>query len=333
MRRKKAEDGRTIALTGTAGFVGSSLLRELERDPRYKNIVAIDHRKPPFEVSKTKFYRLNLTETLADSKLLEIFKKENVDTVVHAAFPVSPPHDMAWAHELVSVGTMYVLDACASMKVKKVIMASTTEVYGAHPTNPNFLSESHPLRGGFKSRFLRDRIEAENQFLKFASKHPETTVTILRPCTILGPNVRNYKTSWLQRPVIFTVMGYDPLFQVVHEEDVIRAFKMAIDQDYPGVFNIIGDGVLPLSKALKLAGKISVPVPSPVLYPVVQMLWYANLFNAPASRIDFLKYLSVADGDKASKVMGFIPQYSTKETLLSFIGAQRLREAHLLAEA
>lgn len=330
MPRKKSNNAPAIALTGTAGFVGSSLLRELEKDPKYSRIIAIDYRKPPFETVKTKFYRMDLTETLADSKLLEIFEKENVQTVVHAAFPVSPPHDLSWAHELVSVGTMYVMDACAARKIKKLIIASTTEVYGAHATNPNFLSEDHPMRGGFKSRFLRDKIEVEIQAQKFAKKHPETVVTILRPCTTLGPNVRNYKTNFLQSPVIITVMGYDPLFQFVHEEDVIRAFKMAIDRDFPGVFNVVGDGVLPLSKVLKLAGKVTIPVPAPVLYPVVQLLWYGNVVPAPASRLDFLKYLSVADGGKAKKVMNFVPRHSTKETLLSFIGAQRLREVNLL---
>lgn len=334
MARKKTTDSSkkpgTIAITGTAGFIGSALLQELENDPDYKNIIAIDKRKPPFETKKTKFYRFDLTETLADSKLLEIFEKENVDTVVHAAFPVSPPQDLSSAHELVSVGTMYVIDACAAKKVRKLIMASTTEVYGAHATNPNFLSENHPQRGGFKSRFLRDRIEAENQMLKFSKKHPETVVTILRPCTILGPNIRNYKTNFLQNLLVFTVMGYDPLFQCIHEDDVIRAYKMAIEEDFPGVYNIVGDGVLPLSKVLHLAGRLSLPVPAPVMYPVVQLLWYLNIIPAPSSRLDFLKYLSVADGDKAKKTMGFVPRYSTKEALLAFIGAQRLRSAHLL---
>jgi UDP-glucose 4-epimerase len=329
-RKTRKSTAPAIALTGTSGFVGSSLLRELEKDPAYRHVVAIDHRKPPFETSKTKFYRLDLTETLADSRLLEILEKEDVETVVHAAIPVSPPHDLSWAHELVSVGTMYVLDACAARQVKKLVFASTAEVYGAHATNPNFLAEEHPMRGGFKSRFLKDKIEAELQAQKFARKHPETVVTILRPCTILGPHVRNYKTNFLQAPVIFTVMGFDPLLQFVHEEDVIRAFKLCLDKDFPGVFNIVGDGVLPLSKVLKLAGKIAVPVPAPILYPLVQLLWYGNVVPAPASRLDFLKYLSVADGAKARQVMKFAPRYSTKETLLSFIGAQRLREVNLL---
>ena len=328
--KKKNSTTSSIAITGTAGFIGSSLLKALEDDPRTKSIIAIDNRKPPFETKKARFYKLDLTETLADSKLLEIFEKENVETVVHTAFPVSPPHDLSWAHELVSVGTMYVIDACASKKVRKLVMASTTEVYGALASNPNFLTESHPLRGGFKSRFLRDKIEAENQIQRFAKKNPETIVTILRPCTILGPNIKNYKTTFLQRPVFFTVMGYDPLFQCVHEEDVIRAFKTVLEKDCPGVFNIVGEGVLPLSKILKLGGKIPVPVPNPVMYPFVQLMWYLNIFPAPASRLDFIKYLSVADGEKARRVMGFLPKYSTKDALLSFIGAQRLREAHLL---
>lgn len=328
--RSPRKKNRVVALTGTAGFLGSSLLRELEKDPSYKHIIALDNQKPPFEIRKAKFYRVDLTETLADAKLLEIFREEGVDTVVHMALPVSPPHDLAWAHELQSVGTMYLLDACAAARVRKLIMASSTEVYGASATNPNFLSEDHPLRGGFKSRFLSDKIEAEGQVLHYARKHPEAVVTILRPCTILGPNIRNYKTNWLQRPAILTVMGYDPLFQVVHEEDAVQAFRLALEKEVAGIFNIVGEGVIPLSNVLKLAGKLAIPVPGPILYPLTQLMWYLNLFPAPSSRLDFLKYLSVADGERARKILGFRPRFNTVQALQSFIGAQRLREAHLL---
>ncbi len=331
MSPKKSRQ-KTIVLTGTAGFLGSSLLKSLEEDPHYNRIIAIDNRRPPFELKKAKFYRFDLTETLADSKLVELLKKEAVETFVHLAFPVSPPHNLEWAHELVSVGSMYILNACAALKVKKVIMASTAEVYGAHPTNPNFLPENHERRGGYKSRFLRDRIEAENQFLKFAKKHPESTVTILRPCTILGPTVKNYKTTFLQRTVLFRVMGYDPLFQFVHEEDVISAFKTAIEKEIPGVFNVVGDGVLPLSRVLKLAGKFAFSVPSPLLYPVVQLLWYGGIFQAPSSRLDFLKYNSVADGSKARSA-GWSPRYTSFEALQSFLGAQRLKQVRLMEAA
>ncbi|MBI1909067.1 MAG: SDR family oxidoreductase [Deltaproteobacteria bacterium] len=329
-KKNKKGPQKSIALTGTAGFLGSSILRELEKENRFTTIIAIDTKKPPFDTRRTKFYRLDLTETLADSKLLEILQAEGVETVVHAAFPITPTPNLGYAHELQSVGTMYVLDACAAAKVKKFVLASTTDVYGPHPTNPNFLSENHPLRGGYKSQFIADKVDAETQVLRFSKKHPESIITILRPCTIVGPTIRNFKTTFLQRPVVFTVMGYDPLFQFVHEEDALRAFVTVIEKDCPGVFNIVGDGVLPLSKVLSLSGKIGVPVPSAFLYPMAQAMWYLDIFPAPPSHIDFLKYLCVADGEKARRVMGFVAKYSAKEALLDFIGAERLRHIHLM---
>lgn len=327
--KRKSTHG-AVALTGTSGFLGSSLLRRLESDPRYPHVVAIDNRKPPFALEKTRFYRIDLTEVLADTKLVEIFRHEQVQTVIHAALPVTPVHNMSYTHELQSVGTMYLLNACAACGVHKTVLTSTTDIYGAHPTNPNFLSESAPLRGGYKSRFIADKVDAEMQFLGFAKKHPNAVVTILRPCTILGPNVHNFKTTFIQRPVVFTVMGYDPLFQFVHEDDVLGALELTIDKDFPGIFNIVGEGVVPLSKVLKLAGKVSCALPSPFLYPVSQILWYTNFSPAPASHLDFLKYLCVADGEKVRQVMKFKPRYTTKEALLSFIGAMRLRDVHLM---
>lgn len=324
--------GPVVALTGVTGFLGGSLLHRLEADRKFSRIVALDRRKPKIETKKTNFYRINLTETLVDSKLAEIFAKEKVDIVIHAAFPITPMHDSSLAHEIQSVGTMYLLNACAAQNVSKFILASTTDVYGAHPSNPNYLSEKHPARGGAKSRFIRDKIAAEQQVLRYAKNQPEATVTIMRPCTILGPKIRNFKTTFLQRPSVFTVMGFDPLMQFVHEEDVLQAFHQALVEDKPGIYNIVGTGVLPLSKVLQLTGKIGIPVPAPLLYPMAQLMWYTDIFPAPASHLDFLKYLCVAAGTKAETELNFKPRYSSKEALLSFIGAERLRKVHLLEE-
>lgn len=322
-----------IAVTGVNGFLGSHVLQILEGDERCGRIIAIDRRQPPFATKKTKFYRVNLTETLADAKLAEIFKKEGVQEVVHSALPMTPTHDESGSHELQSIGTMYLLNACAAQRIHKLILMSTTDVYGAHASNPNYLSEDHPLRGGQKSGFIRDKIDAENQVMRYARRNKSCVVTILRPCTILGPKVRNFKITFLQRPAVFTVMGYDPLMQFVHEDDVMRAIKTVLDEDHPGVYNIVGRGVLPLSKVLRLTGKVAVPVPSPVLYPIAQLMWYTDIFPAPASHLDFLKYLCVADGKRAEEELSFVPDRSSREALLAFIGAERLRRAHLLDES
>ncbi len=316
---------RPIAVLGTSGFIGKNILEELEKDPRVRHLIAIDRRKPSFETKKTKFYKLDLTETLADVRLSEIFKKEEIHTVIHTAFPMTPPRNQTLAHEIISVGSMYVCHACADAKVKKLVLASTTDVYGAFPDNPNYLTEEHPMRAGGKTRFLADKIDAEKSAQKLAKKHPDMTVTVLRPCHILGPTIQSYKTRYLARPVIMSILGYDPLVQFVHESDVLHAFKLAIEKDYPGVFNIVGDGVLPLTRVSRILGKIQIPMPEFVMKQLVQILWYGSMSPAPASFLNFLKYMCVAEGEKAKTVMNFKPRYSTRETLLSFVGAERLR--------
>ncbi len=321
--------GRVICIIGTTGYKGQNILTELEKNPQVKQIIAIDRKKPNSQSKKTKFYRLSLTETLADVSLAEIFKKEKVHTVVHTAIPTSPPRSTALAHEVISVGTMYICNACVDADVKKLILSSTTDVYGAMADNPNYLTEEYPTRGGIKNRYLADKIDAERSALKMARKHPDMIVTILRPCHILGPNVRSYKTRFLARPFLLSIMGYDPLIQFAHEEDVMQAYLNAIEGDYPGIFNIVGNGVLPLSRIIRIMGKLELSLPEFLARNLVQLTWYLDISPAPASYLNFLKYLCVADGSKAKRVMGFKPKYSTREALLSFIGAERLRDVHL----
>ena len=320
---------RVIAMTGIRSFIGSNLLQRFQQEGRHQ-LVALDLEKPDFLKPTTRFYKLDLTSTTADVTLSEILEREKCDTFIHLAFLSSPTHKSSYAHELESVGTMYVFHACAKNKVKKLIVSSTTMVYGALPINPNFLVEESPLRGNRNFRPIRDRIEVEEQAQNFQKKHPEMVITVLRPCTILGPTIRNFITTYLGLPVISTLLGYDPLMQLVHEEDALDAYRLAVERDCRGVFNIVGRGVLPLSTIIKLSGKIKAPLLHTLAYPMVDGLWLAQVGIAPSGYLDYLRYLWVADGIKARKELGFFPKYSTKETLETFLGIQRLRAIHLM---
>src|SRR4030095_5589434 len=321
---------RVIALFGGSSVKGLNILQRLENDPRFKHIIVLDRKKPPIETHKTKFYKLDLRQTLADVRIAEIFKKEKVHTVIHAGIPITPPRNQALSHEIISVGSMYICNACVRAGGKKLLLSSTTDVYGAFPDNPNFLTEESHARGGIRNRFLGDKIDAERAALRMAKKHPEMTVTIIRPCHILGPTIQSYKTEYLSRPIILTILGYDPLVQFVHENDVIDSYIHLIEKDAPGIFNIVGQGVLPLSRVIRILGKIHLPLPELVAKNLVQLIWYADMSPASASYLNFLKYLCVADGEKAKIELLFVPKYSTRETLLSFVGAERLRGFDLL---
>ena len=225
---------------------------------------------------------------------------------------------------------MHVLNACRERPVRKFVLWSQTLLYGASPVNPNFLSELHPLRGNSESRYLRDKIEAEGAVKRFAQQMPGTIVTTLRVAPILGPTVHNYLTQFLGRRLVPRLMGYDPLMQFVHEVDALAAFKLAVMRDCPGVYNIVGDGVLPLSTVVHLAGRVGVPVPDPVAYPLASLLWAAQLLEAPPMFLDYLRWICIADGDKAQQKLRFRPAFTTREAVLDYAGAQRLRDARLL---
>jgi UDP-glucose 4-epimerase len=333
IRPSRASAGRVVALTGAASFLGRNLVGVLEEDADTSRIVAIDVKAPDTSGPKTRMYPVDLTAPASEERVAEILAAERVDTFLHLAFLSSPTHASAWAHELESVGTMHVLNAARRVNLRKLILWSQTILYGAHPTNPNFLSERHPLRADAQEPFFADKIEAEREAAAYAAKARGTVVTILRTAPIVGPTVRNYITRYLAERIIITLLGFDPLWQFVHEVDALAAFKLAIDRDFPGVFNIVGEGVLPVSTAIKLAGRVSLPFFHPIAGTMIGAAWAAQAAYAPPGFLRYLRYLCIADGEKAAREMGFRPAYTTREALLDYISAQRLRDVKLLQES
>ena len=323
---------RVVALTGAASFLGANLVGLLEEDERVQRIVAVDIKAPATAGKKTRVYEVDFTQPATEARLAEILAAERADTLVHLAFLASPTHAAAWAHELESVGTMHVLVAARHAQVRKFVMWSQTVLYGAHPSNPNFLSERHPLRASKHEPFFADKMEAEAEAMRFAQRAQGSVVTILRTAPIVGPTVHNYVTRYLARRVVPTMMGFDPLLQFLHEVDAIAAFKLAIDRDVPGTFNVVGEGVLPLTTVIKLAGRVALPVPHPLAESLCALGWLAQIAEAPPSFLKYLRFLCVADGQKAWEKMGFRPAYTTREALLDFTSAQRLRDVKLLQE-
>jgi UDP-glucose 4-epimerase len=330
--RRPPPKGRVITVTGASSFLGTNLVGLLEEDESVARIVAIDIRPPKAGHKKTRYYEVDFTQPTAEARLSEIFAAERTETLVHLAFLASPSHATALVHELESVGTRHVLVAARHAAVRKVVMWSQTLLYGAHPSNPNFLTERHPLRAPATEPFFADKLDAEAEVTRFAERAPGAVVTVLRTAPILGPTVHNFVTRYLSRRVVPTMMGFDPLVQFVHEVDAIAAFKLTIDRDHGGIFNIVGDGVLPLSTVIKLAGRLDVPIPHPLARTFGGALWLAQLAPAPPSFHPFLRFLCVADGAKAKESMGFRPAYTTREAVLDFTSAQRLRDVKLLQE-
>jgi UDP-glucose 4-epimerase len=315
--------GRVVAVTGACTYLGGELLRRLEEDPRYDKVLALDIRPPALAPGgKVEFIKIDLTQPTVDADLATILSRNKVDTFVHGAFLSHPTHAAEWAHELEDVGTMHVLNACAGVAPRRFVMISTTLVYGAHPKNPNFLTEESELRGHRDSRFVNDKVRAEKQVQRFAREHPEVEVCILRFAPILGPTISNMYTRFFSRPIAPVMMGHDPLMQFVHEQDAAFALARAVEARATGAFNIIGKGVLPYTTVLALLGRVPVPMPQIIARQLTKILWTTQLVGSPPSFLDFLLNLCVADGAKARRdtSLSFSPRLSIKRTILDFLG-------------
>lgn len=310
--------GRVIAITGAHGFLGSRLIQAMDRDDGFAKILALDVREPEVKSKKTVFQRIDLTLPTAGSIAAQAMSRERVDTVLHLAFLSDFTPRAEWAHELESVGTMHVLNACVEARVSRYIHWGLTACYGARPENPNFILEDRVLPEFGDWNFLADKVEAEHQVAEFKRRNPDVCTVVLRTAPMVGPGIRNFITRYLGRGFVPVLMGYDPMIQLLHEDDAVDAFLHVLNMSAEGVYNIVGRGTLPLRRILSLMEKKTVSLPRSGAVQGARLLWMLQLSNVPHGFWEFLRYPCVADGSKAERELGWSAKYHIAEIAESY---------------
>jgi UDP-glucose 4-epimerase len=209
--------------------------------------------------------------------------------------------------------------------IRKVVMKSSTAVYGASPQDPAVFTEAMGLRSQPASGYARDSVEVEQSARDFARRRPDATVTILRFANFMGSEIETPLTRYFSLPVIPVALGFDPRIQFVHEDDAVEVLYRAVREDHPGIFNVAADGVLMLSQAVRICGKPSIPVPLPFAVPVATVLRRFGWVDFPTDQLQFLVYGRVADNAVLKEKFGFIPMFTTREALEEFVEGQRFR--------
>ena len=319
--------GEVIAVTGASNYLGIGLMKLLIDDSRVARLVAIDIHEPDLEHSRLVYHKVDLTSPSSLQVMSNIFTKERITSLVHVIFTYTLSRNRALAHELEAIGTMHVLDACSEMKVHRIVARSTTAVYGAKPGNPNFMIEEHPMDEQKEDSFIHDKIELERQMRQYARHHPECKVAVLRDCTSLGATSINYLSSILLSRRSPRVLGFDPLMQFIHEDDLFRAYHQTLFNEAEGIYNIVGKGVVRYSEAIKLAGGREFRIPEFILRTGTTLLWGMKMYDIPSSFVDHIKYPWVADGTRATRELGYIPAFTCFEALKEARETRRGREA------
>jgi nucleoside-diphosphate-sugar epimerase len=121
-------------------------------------------------------------------------------------------------------------------------------------------------------------------------------------------------------------MGFDPMMQVIHEDDVVAALIQAVKEDVPGAFNVAATDALPLSRIRGLMGKVPISVFHPFANWGLALLGTARLDADRYLPIepDYLRFPWVGDLARMHAELGFAPGYTAIETLREFAAHLRL---------
>ncbi len=280
--------GKTVLVTGAAGFIGANLVSELLGTVSSVSIVGIDNMNDYYDVS-IKEYRLSeikalvnanpassftfIKGSIADKALIEdIFAKHKPDVVVNLAAQAGVRYSITNPDAYIEanlIGFYNILEACRHFPVEHLVYASSSSVYGSNKKIPYSTDDKvdNPVS-------LYAATKKSNELIAHAySKLYNIPSTGLRFFTVYGPAGR-------------PDMAYFSFTNKLLKGETIQIFNYGdCKRDFTYVSDIV-EGVIRVMKKSpeKKNGEDGLPIPPYAIY---------NIGNSnPENLLDFVQILS-----------------------------------------
>ena len=317
--------GRRVLITGLDTFWGGRMAQALEAKPDVEMILGLGTKDPRVPLERTEFVRSDQKYSI----LSRIVRATQVDTIVHTFLEtnsVAVPSRVL--HEINVIGTLNLLAAAGASgaSVRKVIVKSSTHVYGSAEQDPAWFREEDHRTGPVRTKLERSLLEVETLVRDFADDNPHLDVTELRFANVLGTDIITPISHNLRRRLLPCIAGFDPLVQFVEEDDVVRALEFVTAHRVPGTYNVAGDGKLPWSEVASIGGAHLLPLPPvrPRLFAVP--MERLGRIQFPPEMETLVKYGRGVD-TSALRQAGFAYRYTSAGAVQSFARANNLRRA------
>ncbi len=314
--------GKRVLVTGLGTFWGGRVALALEQDPSVEVIVGLDTTEPQVPLERTEYVRSDENYSI----LSRIVAATGVDTVIHTFLVVDSTQTRSRAmHEINVIGTMNLFAAASApgSTVRTVVVKSSALVYGSGVKDPVWFTEEARRTTPPATAVERSLIEVEAYVRDFAEDNPHVAVSLLRFANVLGTDITTPITRALGLPLVPSVFGYDPRFQFVHEDDVIRAILHVLDHDATGTHNVAGDGLLPWSEVAAICGKRTIGMPPYGVSLAAEPLRRLGV-TLPTELLTLLRYGRGVD-NRRLRATGFDYRYTSAGAVAAFAEAMRLR--------
>lgn len=279
--------GKTILVTGTAGFIGSNLVKRLYADVEDVSVIGIDNMNDYYDV-RLKDARLEelsgnpsfifVKGSIADKALItEIFEKYKPQVVVNLAAQAGVRYSITNPNAYIEsnlIGFYNILEACrhsydnGQIGVEHLVYASSSSVYGSNKKVPYSIDDKvdNPVS-------LYAATKKSNELLAHAySKLYNIPSTGLRFFTVYGPAGR-------------PDMAYFGFTNKLREGKTIQIFNYGnCKRDFTYVDDIVEGVVRVMQKAPdKVTGEDGLPLPPYKVYNIGN--------NSPENLLDFVTIL------------------------------------------
>ncbi len=298
-----------VLVTGVAGRLGRVLARRLLAEGHV--VLGIDRRPWPDPPRGLMMFPVDIRKRPAE----DVFRRHHPEAVVHMATVTHFQRSGEERYRINLNGTRAVFDHAAKYGVGHVLFVGRHTYYGAAADSPLYHTEADPPMAVATFPDLADLVAADLYAGAALWRHPEMCTTVLRFVYTLGPSRRGTLASFLRGPAVPSVFGFDPLFQFMHDEDVVDAVTVALQQRVRGVFNVTGPPPVPLSLLIRTTGRKEVSLPEVFLGRV---LGHFGLPRLPVGAVNHLKFPVVIDGKLFRDTTGFEHRFDEDQTMESF---------------
>ena len=298
-----------VIVTGISGGLGRLIAQSLVE--RGHEVVGIDSRAWSKAPAGVKVVVADLRKRPAE----DVFRTVRPDALVHTSAVSHLQLGNSMRHRQSLGGTKAAIDHCVAHGVRRAIFLGRHTFYGATPESPLYHTEDEPPMGSENYTELADLVAADLFAGSALWRYDDLETVVLRMCYTLGPARHGTLAHYLAGPRVPTVLGFDPLFQLMHELDAVDAVVHAVEKPIRGVFNVAGPAPLPLSAVIEQAGRRRLRI-AEKLWPVASGKF--GLPHLSAGAVNHIKYSIVVDGSAFAKATGFTTRATTYDTLKSF---------------
>jgi UDP-glucose 4-epimerase len=304
-----------VLLTGISGKLAQKVAIELLA--RGHEVIGIDRRPWPECPPGIRLIQIDIRKAEAE----EIFRQDHPDAVIHMATVSHLTIRRDERYRINLGGTQKVFEYCARHSIGQALFVGRHTYYGAVSDAALYRGEDEPPMALESFPELADLVAADLFAASALWRFPERTTAVLRLVYTLGPSLHGTLAAFLAGPRVPMILGFDPLFQFMHEADAVTAIILALERKLRGVFNVAGPQALPLSELIRVTGRTPARM-TRALHPL--LLGRFGLPRLPTGAVAHIKYPIVISDRAFRQATGFVPAHNEYETLEAFRAASPL---------